>query len=88
MSDDIKPCLHFVAFRDDRYWSAVRIWGRPHFIHRGFDLRARRDIDPSDTVVFAEGDADQAPRVRSYDDVREDPRPSGAASGEQGRAAP
>ena len=27
-------CVHFIGFRDDRYWNAVRVFGRPHFIHR------------------------------------------------------
>ena len=65
-------CVHYVGFRDDRYWNAVRIWGGPRFIHRGWDLRALRDIDPEiDIVIFAEGEHDQKPRVKSYDDIRE-----------------
>jgi hypothetical protein len=63
--------IHFVGFRDDRYWNAVRVFGRPTFIHRGWDLRARREIDRDDLVVFADGPHDQAPRVKSYDDIRE-----------------
>jgi hypothetical protein len=63
--------VHFVGFRDDRYWSAVRVWGRPHYIHRGWDLRARREIDEIDIVVFADGPYDQAPRVKSYNDLDE-----------------
>lgn len=67
----MRPAVHFVGFRDDRYWNAVKVWGRPDFIHRGYDLRARRDTHPVDTVVFAEGPADQEPRIKSYDDLRE-----------------
>ena len=40
MSDDTRPAVHFVGFRDERYWSAVKVWGRPSFIHRGWDMRA------------------------------------------------
>ncbi len=52
-------CVHFVGFRDDRYWSAVRVWGLPAFIHYVWDRRARRDIAEGDTVVFAKGSFDQ-----------------------------
>lgn len=64
--------VHFVGFKDDRYWNAVKVFGAPHFIHRGWDLRAQREIDENDLVVFAEGPADQAPRVRSYPDLIEE----------------
>ena len=63
--------VHFVGFKDDRYWHAVRVWGKPHFIHRGWDLRALRDIGPGDIVVFASGECDQPPRVRSFNDIDE-----------------
>ncbi|MCF8532421.1 MAG: hypothetical protein K9G48_05425 [Reyranella sp.] len=67
------PCLHFVGFRGEEYWSAIRIWGRPHFIHLGWDLRAQREIAPGDVVVFASGEADQAPRAKSFPDIIELP---------------
>lgn len=51
--------IHFVGFRDDRYWSAVRVWGHPDFIHYAWDRRAQRDIAEGDTVVFAKGEHDQ-----------------------------
>ena len=63
--------VHFVGFTDDRYWSAVKIWGRPHFIHRGWDLRALRDIGEDDMVIFAEGEHDQEPRRKSFNDIDE-----------------
>lgn len=47
------PMLHFVGFKDDRFNNAVRVWGRPDFIHRFYDRRAVADIAPGDTVVFA-----------------------------------
>lgn len=62
---------HFVGFRDDRYWNAVRVFGLPDFIHRGWDLRARREIAPGDFVVFAEGCEGQEPRRKSYHDLTE-----------------
>lgn len=52
-------CVHFVGFRDDRYWAAVKIWGRPAVVHRVWDQRARREIAEDDVVVFATGDEHQ-----------------------------
>jgi len=53
------PCVHYVGFRDDRYWNAYRIFGGPRLIHRRWDRRARRDIGPGDVVIFATGDEHQ-----------------------------
>lgn len=67
----IASAVHFVSFRDDRYWNAVKVWGRPHFIHRGWDLRAQREIADEDIVVFASGPHDQEPSIRSFNDIVE-----------------
>ncbi len=69
-----RPCLHFVGFKDpryekdERYWQAVKVFGRPDFLHRGWDLRAKQEIAEGDTIIFAKGTSDQEPSVRSYDD--------------------
>lgn len=63
--------LHFVGFRDDRYWNAVRVFGPPDFIHRRWDLRAKREIAPDDLIVFATGNERQEPSRISGDDLRE-----------------
>ena len=68
---DVRPCVFFVGFRGDEFWSAVRVWGRPDFICRGWDRRAQRDIAPGDTVVFARGDSDQEPSFFSFNDLDE-----------------
>ncbi len=52
MVDTITPCVHFVGFRDDAYNRAIKVWGRPHFVHRIWDRRTIGDIAPGDTVVF------------------------------------
>ncbi|TPW26048.1 hypothetical protein FJU11_16515 [Pararhizobium mangrovi] len=70
-SKSARRAVHFVGFRGDEYLSACRVWGEPDFIHRGWDKRAQREIADIDTVVFASGPHDQAPRDRSYDDIRE-----------------
>ena len=56
---DAPPCVHFVGFRGEEYWSAVKVWGKPGMIHRVWDRRARRDIGPGDVIVFATGDDTQ-----------------------------
>lgn len=63
--------VHFVGFRGEEYWSAVRIWGRPTFIHRGWDTRARREIADGDVIVFAKGTAEDEPNRFTYPDVDE-----------------
>jgi len=46
--------LHFVGFRGDQYNSAVRVFGRPDFIHRIWDKRAWAESrDETAVVVFA-----------------------------------
>lgn len=68
----MRSCVHFVGFKDDRYWNAVKVFGFPHFIHPGWDLRAQRDIAPGDVVVFAELDDRSEPRRKSYTDYFEE----------------
>ena len=71
MDEHLRPCVHFVGFRGDEYLSAVRVWGKPEVIHMGWDKRARREIADIDTVIFATGEHDQAPRAKNFDDIRE-----------------
>lgn len=66
------PCVHYVGFRDDRYWNAFRIWGGPAFIHRWWDRRAAREISDNDTVIFANGDWTQPPSKFNAPDIDED----------------
>ena len=63
--------VHFVGFRGEEYWSAVKVFGTPHYFHQGWDLRAQREISNNDLVVFASGEHDQKPRQRSFDDINE-----------------
>ncbi len=60
--------LHFVRFSDDRYHNAVRVFGKPDFVHRFWDRRAQDEIAPGDLVVFAEGDEYQTINPFAYDD--------------------
>ncbi len=52
-------CVHYIGFKDDRYWNAFRIWGGPVMIHRRWDRIAKHDIGPDDVAIFAEGDEHQ-----------------------------
>ncbi len=63
-----KPCVHFVGFRGDEYYRAIRVFGRPDFIHRYWDHRAIGDILDIDTVVFARGDERDPPNVYAFND--------------------
>lgn len=67
-STEHPPAIHFVGFRGDEYWSAVKIWGRPGFIHISWDRRAALEIADADTVVFATGEHDQPHRDQSFAD--------------------
>lgn len=64
----LQPALHFVGFKDDRYYNAVKVFGKPDFIHRFWDYRAVCEVAPIDTVIFADGDETQAVREYAYDD--------------------
>ena len=65
--------VHYVGFRDDRYWNAYRIFGGPRFIHYVWDRRAQRDVGADDIVVFATGDEHQpVSRFNGPDIIEED----------------
>jgi hypothetical protein len=46
------PRLHFIGFRGEEYWSAVRVWGRPDFIHEYATWSVLGDCAPDDTVIY------------------------------------
>lgn len=45
--------VHFVGFRGDEYYRAMRVFGLPDFVHFHWDARAVADVTEEDTVVFA-----------------------------------
>jgi len=63
--------VHYVGFRDDRYWNAYRLFGGPRIIHRRWDFYATRDVGPNDIVIFAQGDDTQPITDRNATDVDE-----------------
>lgn len=66
-----RSCTHFVGFRGEEYWSAVRLFGKPDFVHPKWDERARSMIDVNDTIVFAEGDEHQRVHFHNAQDYIE-----------------
>jgi hypothetical protein len=60
--------LHFVGFKDDRYLTALKYFGKPDFIHRHWDRRAIAEVMPGDVVVFASGDETQAVGEFTFND--------------------
>ena len=64
--------LHFVSFKDDRYWNAVKVFGLPDFYHRVWDMRARQEIVEGDLAVFATGSIDDPVKPISWDDSQQD----------------
>lgn len=67
--------LHFVNFRDEKVYTARRIFGTPDFYHRNWDTRARQEIIEGDTAVFAVGTIDDPVKIgASWDDSEADIR--------------
>jgi hypothetical protein len=64
----MKNAVHFVGFRDERFYNAVAVFGQPDFIHRVWDNRAVQEVAPGDTVVFAKGTEDQPVKEFTFDD--------------------
>lgn len=63
--------VHFIGFRGEEYWSAVKVWGLPHVVHMGWDKRAKRELGEDDLVIFARGTEHDEPRERNYPDIYE-----------------
>lgn len=75
-----RPALHFVGFRGEEYMRAIRVFGWPDFIHRGWDHRAQREIGPHDIVLFGPKADPAYVSPYNYDDSNE---PGDPAAGER-----
>ena len=51
--------VHFVGFRSDEFWSAVKVWGYPDFVHMWRDRRMEGDLAPGDVVVYGPKGSDK-----------------------------
>jgi hypothetical protein len=66
-----KTCTHFIGFKDsDRFRQAISSFGKPDFIHRQWDGRAKSMIVPGDVAIFAQGSESDEPCIYSFDDSR------------------
>jgi hypothetical protein len=68
LGGNYRPALHFICFTGEEYHSAVRIWGRPNFIHRLSDANAKREIAPGDLAIFARGTDEDLLAPLSFND--------------------
>lgn len=64
----MRSSLHFVGFKNERVYTARRVFGMPDFYHRHWDRRAVSMVIPGDVVVFADGDETQEPKLIAFDD--------------------
>ena len=65
----MKGALHFVGFsQNDNFRNAAKVFGKPDFIHRVWDHRAKAEVVPGDVAVFAVGNDSDKPRLHAYDD--------------------
>jgi hypothetical protein len=75
MESTMKAIVHFIGFRGDEYHSAVRIWGKPDFIHMKWDRRAQIEIVDGDIAIFAVGDEHEpVPFYNGLDTLPQDPK--------------
>ena len=67
----MNPVTHFVGFCGEEYHSAVKVFGKPAFIHRIWDVRAAQEAQPEDVVVFArikDWNSRETPTKFTFDD--------------------
>ena len=66
----VRPCMHFVGFKDDRVYNAVKVFGPPDFWHRKWDKRAVDEVvvENGDWAVFATGDEFSPTDPYGFDD--------------------
>ena len=60
--------VHFIGFRGEEYWSAVRVFGRPDFVHAWHDARMWGDVGDNDVLVWAGKERDDVQREYSWQD--------------------
>lgn len=50
-----KVCVHFIGLSKNEYWSAMRVWGTPDFVHPRATWSCLGEIDRIDTVILGRG---------------------------------
>ena len=61
----MRSAVHFVGFKGEELFSALRIFGPPDFFHRYADPRFFADVAPGDVVVYANGEEVNIERRRA-----------------------
>jgi len=64
----MQNAVHFVGFKNDRVYNAIKTFGKPDFWHRRWDARAVCEVCDGDTVIFADGDEHSVIDVYAFDD--------------------
>lgn len=62
---------HFIGFTDSRqFWMACQVFGKPDFIHRHWDARAKHGGEraPEDILIFAKGTESDPVKPFVFDD--------------------
>ena len=55
----MNSAVHFVGFTESaQFWRATQVFGKPDFVHRVWDYRAKHggEVGPNDVFVFAKYD--------------------------------
>ena len=61
--------VHFIGFKDTaQYQNAINVFGKPDFIHRKWDVRAKQEVVKGDVAVFATGNDTNTAIHPSFDD--------------------
>lgn len=63
-----RPMVHFVGFKNDRVFNAIKTFGPPDFWHRKYDYRAVCEIVEGDIAIFADGDENSPIDPYGFDD--------------------
>lgn len=67
----MQNAIHFVGFSSDEFTSAVRVFGKPDFFHKFWDVRAQQEVQEGDVVVFARSkdwNRIAEPKQQAFDD--------------------
>jgi hypothetical protein len=61
--------VHFVGFKNSfQLHQAMKVFGKPDFMHRKWDVRAKHEVMANDVAVFATGTAADHAIHPSFDD--------------------
>lgn len=62
--------VHFVGVANDQYANAVRIWGRPDYVHGRATWSCMGEIDGNDVVILGRGAFPMPRKWRKHPAIR------------------